>query len=96
MTAHEEINAMNEYSMGSPRAEQLLQAARDMQPVLRERAAKALINKASALIQLGRTDEARLAYEKVAATYGADPQPTLREQVAIARVRKEILEDSLS
>jgi len=40
MTAHEEMNAMNEYSMGSPRAEQLLQAARDMQPVLRERAAE--------------------------------------------------------
>ncbi|MCZ6831750.1 MAG: acyl-CoA dehydrogenase family protein [Gammaproteobacteria bacterium] len=38
MTAHEEIKAMNEYSMGSPRAEQLLQAARDLQPVLRERA----------------------------------------------------------
>ena len=29
---------MNEYSMGSPRAEQLLQAARNLQPVLRERA----------------------------------------------------------
>lgn len=40
MTAHEEINAMNEYSMGSPRAEQLIQAARDLQPVLRERAAE--------------------------------------------------------
>jgi 3-hydroxy-9,10-secoandrosta-1,3,5(10)-triene-9,17-dione monooxygenase len=38
MTAHEEISTMNEYSMGSPRAEQLLQAARDLQPVLRERA----------------------------------------------------------
>ncbi len=38
MTAHEEIKTMNEYSMGSPRAEQLLQAARDLQPVLRERA----------------------------------------------------------
>ncbi|MCX2981900.1 flavin-dependent monooxygenase [Halieaceae bacterium IMCC14734] len=31
---------MNQYSMGSPRAEHLLQAARDMQPVLRERAAE--------------------------------------------------------
>lgn len=31
---------MNQYSMGSPRAEQLLQAARDMQPALRERAAE--------------------------------------------------------
>jgi 3-hydroxy-9,10-secoandrosta-1,3,5(10)-triene-9,17-dione monooxygenase len=40
MNAHEEIIAMSEYSMGSPRAEQLLQAARDMQPALRERAAQ--------------------------------------------------------
>ena len=38
MTAQEEIKTMNEYSMGSPRAEQLVQAARDLQPVLRERA----------------------------------------------------------
>ena len=40
MTAQGEIISMNEYSMGSPRAEQLLQEARDLQPVLRERAAE--------------------------------------------------------
>ena len=40
MTAHEEISMTNQYSLGSPRAEELLQAARNLQPVLRERSAQ--------------------------------------------------------
>lgn len=40
MTAHQSIE-VNPYSLGSPRAEALLQAARDLQPVLLERAAQA-------------------------------------------------------
>ncbi len=40
MTAHQPLLPANEYSMGSIRAEDLLQKARDLQPVLRERAAQ--------------------------------------------------------
>ncbi len=40
MTAHQPLLAPNEYSMGSVRAEELLQNARNLQPVLRERAAQ--------------------------------------------------------
>ncbi len=40
MTAHEEISMTNQYSLGSPRAEELLANARALQPVLRERAAQ--------------------------------------------------------
>ena len=40
MTAHEEITMSTEYSLGSPRANELLEKARALQPVLRERAAQ--------------------------------------------------------
>ncbi len=40
MTAHQPLLAPNEYSMGSARAEEMLQNARDLQPVLRDRAAQ--------------------------------------------------------
>jgi 3-hydroxy-9,10-secoandrosta-1,3,5(10)-triene-9,17-dione monooxygenase len=39
-TAHEESTMTNQYSLGSPRAEELLAAARAMAPALRERAAQ--------------------------------------------------------
>jgi 3-hydroxy-9,10-secoandrosta-1,3,5(10)-triene-9,17-dione monooxygenase len=40
MTAQDENTMTNQYSLGSPRAEQLLESARSLQPVLRERAAQ--------------------------------------------------------
>jgi 3-hydroxy-9,10-secoandrosta-1,3,5(10)-triene-9,17-dione monooxygenase len=38
MTAHQPLLPASDYSMGSPRAQQLIQAARELQPILRERA----------------------------------------------------------
>ena len=45
MTAHQPLLAPNDYSMGSVRAEDMLQKARDMQPVLRERAAQCKVDR---------------------------------------------------
>jgi hypothetical protein len=63
--------------------------------VLRERAARALLNKAAALVELGRDEEARVTYEKVLTHFGSDPNASIREQVALARVRIETLDAQL-
>ena len=53
-------------------------------PALRERVAKALVNKGVALGALGRSTEAVAVCDEVVARYGEDPAPALREQVAKA------------
>jgi tetratricopeptide (TPR) repeat protein len=63
-------------------------------PVLRERAVKALLNKAAAMLQMGQEAIALNVYETIENLYGRDRAPNIREQVAIARVRREILEES--
>ncbi len=65
-------------------------------PVLRVRAARALLNKGSALIQMGHRELALSTYADLIKRFGKYKEPVLREQVASARVRKEALEKELS
>ena len=61
------------------------------EPALREQVAMALVNKASRLGELGRSEEAAGVYDEVVARFGDATEPALREQVALAlRMKAEI------
>ena len=56
----------------------------DPTPAIRERVAKALVNKGFRLGQLDRSVDAIAVYDDVVVRYGNDPTPAIREQVANA------------
>ncbi len=60
----------------------------DASPALRERVAKALVNKGITLGQHGRSEEAIAVFDEVDRRYVEDASPTIREWVAKALVNK--------
>ncbi len=59
-------------------------------PVLHERAARALVNKGARLGALGRDDEAIAVYDSIVRRYGAASEPAMRHRVVDALVNKGI------
>ncbi len=54
-------------------------------PALRERVARAIYNRGTALRKMGRESEAIAAWDEVVKHYGDSPMPALRDLVAKSR-----------